>query len=622
MKRTCLWLILLGLLCLSACGENEAQKSNMTKEAPVTKTISDPEAQALWEGFGLGETARTALEQALARKDMVVVKDDHWINRELLDAFYENSLKGEVGQVLILSYYDMVGQRYGVKLFLEELPQSPWAFLSHLSFDGSSYHQTTRASHTREVEEGAKVSFRYLRHFEGETKPPARPLFYEEYVLTDDAEASWEKLQQGLLSSYVTDPIASFRWVASRRTVLSDSQAESLLPVAANGLYWQRLEGKEDYRAFFAGANSGRQPEGEGDTQGVLSYQVEGRILWKAALPYEIHKSFPSPEGILLFGCRDEGPENDNSIKYYLERYDTEGRRLWQYHDGGPMGWMELMAADCTEDRTICAFTEWTVEGRRQAKILALDGQGKLLWRHTADLPEGCIRAACAWGNIAYYVVQDSYLCDTAVIYQVDQQHSSAWQAPHLAELKAPEGQILVVKDIMHQMVGNVYYYVSAYFCPMPEEAGYPAGQHSEVQDVLEKVFEYAQTHESMDVPTELLTEGVQEKYTAVLYQYKVPLTSSAVYSFPAKILQKYDGAVGGRLFIDSQNQLYEGAISWEIEEIGEVKYSPATSAFSLYAPCRVIRYTYSPDEEEGAACFGEAPGSFILTDKLADFRR
>ena len=114
------------------------------------------------------------------------------------------------------------------------------------------------------------------------------------------------------------------------------------------------------------------------------------------------------------------------------------------------------------------------------------------------------------------------------------------------------------------------------------------------------------------------LTQMVQERYTAALYVYEMPIFNSSPSPLvQGRLLRNWPGALGGLLYTNQ-----EGEVVWEIEEIGEVSYHPFVSAFTLQAPCRVIQYFYHPGEEEGAALLGFEPGGYRLTEKQVYFRR
>ena len=258
--------------------------------------------------------------------------------------------------------------------------------------------------------------------------------------------------------------------------------------------------------------------------------------------------------------------------------------------------------------------------------MLALDEEGKRLWEHSAVLCQGeRVQAACISGlESAYYVLQEYDFTDTARIVMVDRQHGQAQEATHLKDLKAPgDNMSLTVRNISCQGTGI---YVSAYACPVPGKRNQWFSNRDEVEDVLDMAhtMNLWEGSDTSIVSSEQLTLPMREKYTALLYFYEMPVRSSARFPFEAKLIRSYPGGQGGRIFKDGllDSSGYGQEIAWEIEEIKEVLYSMATSAFSLICRCQVIRYSYSPDMEEGAALFGDAPGSFQLTEKRTAFYR
>ncbi|MBP3729569.1 MAG: hypothetical protein J6H18_04830 [Lachnospiraceae bacterium] len=608
-------LLLMGLLGLAGCDrvkEGALSDIDMKKMAALLGE-KDP-ASVLWEKLGLeGETADELLAAAksfpLAGEMVVIENSQITAGKELLEGFYENNRQGEAGILLLLQYYSLTGRRTGVELFEEEISQYPKAFLSLLEYDGKEYRYRTRESGSREMEEGADVCFPYLIHDTEELPAYARYGKGEHYALVHDESLTWKQLEHSLFSSDFRDHI-SFRRVASDYYNDSPAPEGSYIPEEEEAKYWIPLEGYEDREASFVmtslEGNEARKifpAEASGGARSLIAYRQGERILWRKALSFDSWHSRPLDGGILISGKQDVA-------------YLTSEGLIWHaYHAGSADTWRVLLGAEGIGEHIILAF-RYTEQEINRAELWTLDSEGKILKIHEAELGKGIVRAACVVEGGAYYVLQDGHASATARIVRVDEAHGEA-QPASLQMPEAPEGQILVVRDLYQSPEDPGHIYLSAYFCDTPAKAGLYSNRE-EVQDAVEYGFHHLDFQESGFASSPELTQMVQERYTAALYVYELPIPDSSPSPFvQGRLLRSWPGALGGFLYTNQ-----EGEIAWEIEEIGEVTYSIATSSFTLMAPCRVIQYFYHPGAEEGAALLGFEPGGYRLTEKIVYFRR
>ncbi len=189
------FLILLGaaLLLLASCG----RKADLP--------AAEPQADSLLTAVCSADEAL-----ALARQTGAVVMEGLKCTsgRDAWDAFCAKADRGEPASVLCVRYYTLDPEGVSEELYEEEKDQYPKLFVQQLVFDGERYSVTSRAS-TEEEPESAET-YPCLRHFTG--KGPATALFtnYEYYVLTDEADVTWEEIERGMFSSQSGDWIRHF----------------------------------------------------------------------------------------------------------------------------------------------------------------------------------------------------------------------------------------------------------------------------------------------------------------------------------------------------------------------------------------------------------------------------
>ncbi len=593
-----------------------------TPEVPAADPFLPADTvRTLWETFGLEKTAREAFLEAQKSGDFVITRNSDIIaGRDRLLAYRDATGRGETGEILVFSYYDLEGVRCGVEYFREHGSDRSTAYLTRLNYDGQRYTYESRESDKAEAGEFDRGSYPYLLHLEGETRPLARPYRYEHFVLVNDDTLTWERIEWGLLSSQYGDSVPHFT-VASRlykdpaglpQTSYVPSQEERMMwHYRLNGTETQNTRfmtthlDSEDARRIFAPA---------ADSQGMLSFWQGERILWRTELPFSVSASFPAPGGILLCGTHYDPNTLAEKLDYYV-CYDTAGNLLWE-HKEAASGWRNVLAAQTADGQTV--FASRCISGSAsRLELLAVDGNGALLWKHSADLPADRIVQACclAGEGTAFLAVQDRSRPDVVSFMMVDRQHSTAQPARHLADLKAPEkDNILIVRSLL---MSGTDLFVSAYSCRVPDPETIRHSTREEVDDVLELAIHYCQEKQDPDVPADLLTEPVHDRYTAVLFRYAMPVYSSASFPFKPTVVLTWPAALGSLL-----NHNDQGEITWDIEEIGDVRFSPATNAFSLYAPCRVLQYFFEPADLDGEHSPDYTPGGILLTDKPALFTR
>ena len=144
-------------------------------------------------------SADDALEKSKAA-DVVVFEDGRLTSGgEVWDSFYNDANDKKSASVLLAHYYTLDKEHVSAELYEEEKDNYPKLFFYSLEYDGEVFNVTTRESTADETE--YRETFKYLLHFTG--KAPSTALFsnYDNYVLVDDPEATWEGIEAGLFSS-------------------------------------------------------------------------------------------------------------------------------------------------------------------------------------------------------------------------------------------------------------------------------------------------------------------------------------------------------------------------------------------------------------------------------------
>lgn len=157
--------------------------------------LTDPKAEEIPRGVDLGEYSLT---QAKADGCVVMEDGDVTHGQQIWQNFVSATKQGEEATVRY-AHYHTVGDpsRYDSDYYEEIKDQYPMMFVHTLTFDGQYYTDTWE-------ENGEEVTrtYRYLRHFEGSPQSStAQYERYDRYVLTNDADATWEEMFYSLVDN-------------------------------------------------------------------------------------------------------------------------------------------------------------------------------------------------------------------------------------------------------------------------------------------------------------------------------------------------------------------------------------------------------------------------------------
>ena len=120
---------------------------------------------------------------------------------EVWDAFLEKTEAGEPAGVLIAQYYTLDPERVSPELYREEKDEYPKLFFTYLAFDGREYSVSVRQS-TAPEPETRDEKYPFLLSLRAEAKPTAavgKPCMH--YVLADEKDLSWERIERAMVSS-------------------------------------------------------------------------------------------------------------------------------------------------------------------------------------------------------------------------------------------------------------------------------------------------------------------------------------------------------------------------------------------------------------------------------------
>ena len=177
-------------IMLAACS-GETGHSGMTDNGSTGQSIES-----------LFQTVCTADEAlALAKKTDAVVFEERGCTsgKEVWDAFYRAVSGNSPASVLCAHYYVLDRERVSEELYEEEKDQYPKLFFYLVEYDGKEFSVKTRDS--TEEKPDQQETFRYLQHYTGDAPSTALYSSYDNYVLIDDPDATWDEIMAGMASS-------------------------------------------------------------------------------------------------------------------------------------------------------------------------------------------------------------------------------------------------------------------------------------------------------------------------------------------------------------------------------------------------------------------------------------
>lgn len=146
----------------------------------------------------------TELEDAIADGVYVQRQGQAYANKDALTRFYEDSLKGVAGSLIIGNYYAMPSN-VSKEFYDAYKDDYPVMYYDLLSFDGTQF--TLSPVHKIDGEyviheepgvDSPASTWKYLMHYEGiprEGSVPSTITYYDRYVLMDDNTLTWDEIE-------------------------------------------------------------------------------------------------------------------------------------------------------------------------------------------------------------------------------------------------------------------------------------------------------------------------------------------------------------------------------------------------------------------------------------------
>lgn len=148
---------------------------------------------------------------ALAKSSDVVVIEEKGCTsgQKVWDSFYKDVSGGMAATVLVADYYTIDKEHVSEELYEQEKDQYPQLYFCLVKFDGKKYSIDTRLSTSSESDK--QETYNCLQHYTGDA-PTEDALYdkYEYYVLTDDANVTWDEIMASMLDSSSPDFIKHY----------------------------------------------------------------------------------------------------------------------------------------------------------------------------------------------------------------------------------------------------------------------------------------------------------------------------------------------------------------------------------------------------------------------------
>ena len=353
-------------------------------------------------------------------------------------------------------------------------------------------------------------------------------------------------------SSMSTDKISVTRISQAAPT---PEQAESL---------WSYTKYNGQYLVTDNGAISGSyysqryEYQDNGADVNYLEKFEDGSLAWSTRIDtYNINGFTPIEGGVLVYG-KDYSAKGADAV--YLSRLrGRDGEILWTTRI--PVIYTRaFFIADVLEnpDGTIAVIGRWDF---KYLCLIQYSSDGKELRRTSTDIGGYGVSHAVHLGDGYLVMLFDNMKNQYAKLMTLDAKgevtggfsYESSDTDYHITDMIEFNGKI----------------YLSAYSLPKNEQ-----NSNDELRGLRGEI--------PWDITSEQLTPMIRDQYTAIL------LVCSPD---DGKLQKMYaiEGSVGGALTRGSA-----GNLEWDVESIDTTKFSPTTSAYSVYGVCRVFRYTFN----------------------------
>lgn len=303
------------------------------------------------------------------------------------------------------------------------------------------------------------------------------------------------------------------------------------------------------------------QTEQERDVfwKSVISRYEDGKQLWSIDLQDLVVMDYQVlSDGILLWG-------DDPSRKGQpgLAKLSSDGKLLWQQFPDSGYSDETIEAVVENPDGTLAVFSRGDLS---ELCLRQLGPEGRC--RSVVSHPVGCYGIWNAARLGEDYIVQlgNVTMGSKEMLVRID----AKGQMTDSFRYEGEDTEYCMTD--MQEFDGKLY--ISAYEIPKYDTSGAE----------LMSLYDQFDIEQLMQMPTEELTRLVRSQYSAVLLICD-PQSGSAREFYSVR------GGLGAELELDGEERLL-----WQVENIEDVFFSPATSAFQFGGTCSVSRYTFTRD--------------------------
>ncbi len=293
----------------------------------------------------------------------------------------------------------------------------------------------------------------------------------------------------------------------------------------------------------------------------VLRCERDGAQVWEASFPFYANGRAPVSEGLAVWGYTPTWSSGQTTYAW-AARVDNAGNVLWQTQLDHGFQFEHIAAVLDNGDGT------WAVISRGDVDYLCLTRlgtDGNELSFHKTQMGTFGIWNAARLGDGYLVQLGNSMDGETARLAKLDREgnliDNFTYEGEdcdyHLTDMLEFEGRV----------------YLSAYAVPKQTDGG---GRH-EIADILD----YAFSKENWEISSEELTPLVRANYTAVL------LLCDPEGGEP-ETFYSVKGSLGGKLSVNEAGELL-----WNVENVTDTFFSPATSSFTIGGTCRVLRCVF-----------------------------
>ncbi|MBR7184727.1 MAG: hypothetical protein IKD37_03870 [Clostridia bacterium] len=292
------------------------------------------------------------------------------------------------------------------------------------------------------------------------------------------------------------------------------------------------------------------------------------QVLWEIELDnFFVDGYIPVKGGILVWGHTFTWSSTQSRVAR-VALISDDGKLVWEkYHQRYKN---DMPAAAVADGERLVVFGRGNFV---DLTVTVYDYAGNELLYRAHEIGNTGIRQAVKLGD--GYLVRLSHYQTGDKLIKLDRDGALLDTLTYTAD------DVCYVMTDMLELGGQLY--LSAYAFPTPA-SGDVQGRN-ELAPVFAYIFDDGSEGSGhWNITSAELVPLLREQYTAVLF-----VCDPA--SGEPKQFYAVDGALGGELGMDTASQL-----CWDTQHFTDAYFSPATSAFSIAASCKILRYTFAQD--------------------------